>query len=151
MSSNSVSSVMQDCKGRIWISTDRGGICCYNSQTDDFTTFSIKDGLPDDVAYKILEDEQSNLWFGTNRGLVRFNPESKDIRVYTTKDGLLGNQFNYKSALKGEDGKFYFGGIDGLIAFDPNSSEKINFLPPVYISKFSIYNQEITVHTPNSP
>ena len=151
LSSNSVSSVMQDCKGRIWISTDRGGICCYNSQTDDFTTFSIKDGLPDDVAYKILEDEQSNLWFGTNRGLVRFNPESKDIRVYTTKDGLLGNQFNYKSALKGEDGKFYFGGIDGLIAFDPNSSEKINFLPPVYISKFSIYNQEITVHTPNSP
>lgn len=151
LSSNSVSSVMQDCKGRIWISTDRGGICCYNSQTDDFTTFSIKDGLPDNVAYKILEDEQSNLWFGTNRGLVRFNPESKDIRVYTTKDGLLGNQFNYKSALKGEDGKFYFGGIDGLIAFDPNSSEKINFLPPVYISKFSIYNQEITVHTPNSP
>ena len=24
-------------------------------------------------------------------------------------------------------------------------------MPPVYISKFSIYNQEITVHTPNSP
>ena len=151
LGSNSVSSVMQDSKGRIWISTDRGGICRYNSQTDDFTSFSIKDGLPDDVAYKILEDEQSNLWFGTNRGLVRFNPESKDVRVYTTKDGLLGNQFNYKSALKGEDGKFYFGGIDGLIAFDPNSSEKINFLPPVYISKFSIYNKEITVHTPNSP
>ena len=42
LSSNSVSSVMQDCKGRIWISTDRGGICCYNSQTDDFTTFSSK-------------------------------------------------------------------------------------------------------------
>ena len=124
LGSNSVSSVMQDSKGRIWISTDRGGICRYNSQTDDFTSFSIKDGLPDDVAYKILEDEQSNLWFGTNRGLVRFNPESKDVRVYTTKDGLLGNQFNYKSALKGEDGKFYFGGIDGLIAFDPNSSEK---------------------------
>lgn len=42
LSSNSVSSVMQDCKGRIWISTDRGGICCYNSQTDDFTTFLSK-------------------------------------------------------------------------------------------------------------
>lgn len=151
LSSNSISSVMQDSKGRIWISTDRGGICRYNSQTDDFTTFSIKDGLPDDVVYKVLEDEKANLWFGTNRGLVRFNPDTKDIRIYTTKDGLLGNQFNYKSALKGEDGKFYFGGIDGLIAFDPNASEKINFLPPIYISKFSIYNQEITVHSPNSP
>ena len=151
LSSNSVSSVMQDSKGRIWLSTDRGGICRYNAETNDFTSFSIKEGLPDDVAYEILEDDAHNLWFGTNKGLVKFNPETKDIHVFTTKDGLLGNQFNYKSALKGEDGKFYFGGIDGLIAFDPNSSEKINFLPPVYISKFSIYNQEITVHTPNSP
>lgn len=151
LSSNSVSSITQDSKGRIWISTDRGGICRYNPESDNFTTFSLKEGLPDDVAYKILEDEQGNLWFGTNRGLVRFNPDTKTIRVYTTKDGLLGNQFNYKSALKGSDGKFYFGGIDGLIAFDPNASEKINFLPPIYISKFSIYNQEITIHTPNSP
>lgn len=151
LSSNSVSSVMQDSQGRIWISTDRGGICRYNPASDDFTTFSIEDGLPDDVAYKILEDDQQNLWFGTNRGLVRFNPDTKYVRVYTTKDGLLGNQFNYKSAVKGKDGKFYFGGIEGLIAFNPNSSEKSTYQAPVYISKFSIYNQEITVHTPGSP
>lgn len=151
LSSNSISSVMQDSKGHIWVSTDRGGICRYNAETDDFTTFSIKDGLPDDVAYKILEDEHSNLWFGTNRGLVRFNPDTKEIRVYTTKDGLPGNQFNYKSALKGKDGKFYFGGIDGLISFNPNISEEDNTLSPLYISKFSIYNTEVTVHTPDSP
>lgn len=151
LSSNSVSSVMQDSQGRIWVSTDRGGICRYNPASDDFTTFSTKDGLPDDVVYKVLEDDQQNLWFGTNRGLVRFNPDTKYVRVYTTKDGLLGNQFNYKSAVKGNDGKFYFGGIEGLIAFDPNSSEKSAYQAPVYISKLSIYNQEITVHTPNSP
>lgn len=151
LSSNSVSSVMQDSQGRIWVSTDRGGICRYNPASDDFTTFSTKDGLPDDVVYKVLEDDQQNLWFGTNRGLVRFNPDTKYVRVYTTKDGLLGNQFNYKSAVKGNDGKFYFGGIEGLISFDPNSSEKSAYQAPVYISKLSIYNQEITVHTPNSP
>lgn len=151
LSSNSVSSVMQDSKGRIWFSTDRGGICYYNEKADNFVTYSIKDGLPDDVAYKILEDEEAHLWFGTNRGLVRFNPETKDIRVFTTKDGLLGNQFNYKSALKASNGKFYFGGIDGLIAFDPKEAKTDNYLPPIYISKFSIYNEEISVHTPNSP
>lgn len=151
LSSSSVSSVMQDSQGRIWVSTDRGGLCRYNPASDDFTSFSIKDGLPDDVVYKILEDDQQNLWFGTNRGLVRFNPDTKYVRVFTTKDGLLGNQFNYKSAVKGDDGKFYFGGIEGLIAFDPNYSETSTYQAPVYITKFSIYNQEITVHTPNSP
>lgn len=151
LSSNSVSSIMQDSKGNIWFSTDRGGICRYNEAQDNFTTFSIEEGLPDDVTYNILEDNGGNLWFGTNKGLVRFNPESGDIHVYTNKDGLLGNQFNYQSALKARDGRFYFGGVDGLIAFDPDIQEENKLLPPVYISKFSIYNKEITVHSPNSP
>lgn len=151
LSSNSVSSVMQDSKGRVWFSTDRGGICYYNEEKDNFVTYSIKEGLPDDVAYKILEDEEGNLWFGTNRGLVRFHPDKNDIRVFTTKDGLLGNQFNYKSALKARNGKFYFGGIDGLVAFDPREAKTDDFVPPIYISKFSIYNKEVTVHTPESP
>lgn len=151
LSSNSVSSIMQDRKGNIWFSTDRGGICRYNEVQDNFTAFSIKEGLPDDVAYNILEDKGGNLWFGTNKGLVRFNPERRDIRVYTNKDGLLGNQFNYQSALKAQDGRFYFGGVDGLIAFDPDIQEENPLLPPIYISKFSIYNKEVTVHSPNSP
>lgn len=151
LSSNSVSSVMQDSKGRIWFSTDRGGICRYNAETDDFTTFSIQQGLPDDVAYKILKDDAHNLWFGTNKGLVKFNPDTEEVRVYTIKDGLLGNQFNYKSALKVSDGKFYFGSIDGLISFNPNTSVETEVIPPIYISGFQVYNQEVTVHTPNSP
>ena len=151
LSSNSVSSIMQDSKGNIWFSTDRGGICRYNEAQDNFTTFSIEDGLPDDVAYNILEDDAGNLWFGTNKGLVKFNPENGDVRVFTNKDGLLGNQFNYQSALKAQDGRFYFGGVDGLIAFDPTVQEEERPLPPVYISKFSIYNKEVTVHTPDSP
>ena len=126
---------MQDSKGRVWFSTDRGGICYYNEEKDNFVTYSIKEGLPDDVAYKILEDEEGNLWFGTNRGLVRFHPDKNDIRVFTTKDGLLGNQFNYKSALKARNGKFYFGGIDGLVAFDPREAKTDDFVPPIYISK----------------
>lgn len=151
LSSNSVSSIMEDSKGRIWFSTDRGGICCYNEKEDNFTTFSIEEGFPDDVAYSILEDNKANLWFGTNRGLVKFNPDTKSIRVFTVQDGLLGNQFNYNSALKASNGKFYFGGVDGLIAFNPNIADKKNFVPPVYISKFSIYNKEVTVHSDESP
>lgn len=151
LSSNSVSAIMQDDKGNIWFSTDRGGICRYNAAQDDFTTYSIKEGLPDDVSYNILEDEWGNLWFGTNKGLVRFHPENRDIRVFTNKDGLLGNQFSYQSALKARDGRFFFGGVDGLIAFNPTIREEDETRPPVYISKFSIYNKEVTMHSPDTP
>lgn len=107
--------------------------------------------MPDDVAYKVLEDDYGYLWFGTNRGLVRFKPETKEIRVFTVHDGLCGNQFNYKSAVKGSDGNFYFGSIEGLISFNPNIKEQTAPVPPIYITRFSIFNEEVTVHTPDSP
>lgn len=142
LSSNSVSSISETTNGDIWFSTDRGGICRYNKDKDNFTSFSTADGLPDDVAYKILEDKNQNLWFGTNKGLVRFNPITKEIRVFTQNDGLLGNQFNYKSALAAKSGKLYFGGYDGLIAFDPSQFKENKYIPPVFITKLSIYNKE---------
>jgi two-component system sensor histidine kinase/response regulator len=151
LSSNSISSIMQDSKGTLWFSTDRGGICRYNLSTDDFTSFSLKEGLPDDVAYKILEDASGNLWFGTNQGLLRFNPNDGGVRTFTVKDGLLENQFNYGAAVKGKDGKFYFGSIGGLVAFNPDVAEKKDQSPSVYISQFGIYNKPITLHTPESP
>ncbi|MDP4239884.1 MAG: two-component regulator propeller domain-containing protein [Bacteroidota bacterium] len=151
LSSNSVSSITETTSGEIWFATDRGGICRYNKNKNNFTSFSIEDGLPDDVAYKILEDKNRNLWFGTNKGLVRFNPGTKDIRVYTQNDGLLGNQFNYKSALSTKSGKFYFGGFDGLIAFDPYQIKENTYLPPVYITKMTIFDKEPVIGGKRSP
>jgi len=151
LSSNSVSSITETSSGEIWFSTDRGGVCRYNKNRNNFTSFSIRDGLPDDVAYKILEDKSRNLWFGTNKGLVRFNPITKSIRVYTQNDGLLGNQFNYKSALSTKAGKFYFGGFDGLIAFDPYQIKENTFIPPVYITKLTIFDKEPGIGAEKSP
>jgi len=151
LSSNSVSDIMQDSRGRLWFSTDRGGICLYNKNEDNFITYSVTEGLPDDVAYRILEDKKQNLWFGTNRGLVKFNPDLGSIRVYTKEDGLLGNQFNYKSAITDNNGKFYFGSIEGLIAFDPEKEITNELNPPLYITKLNIYNNEITTYSDDSP
>lgn len=151
LSSNSVSSIMQDSKGRIWFSTDRGGICRFNTEDESFTRYSIEEGLPDDVAYKILEDNEGRLWFGTNRGLVSFDPDNANIKVYTLKDGLCGNQFNYKSAVKGSDGRFYFGTIDGLISFTPTIKQVEHSSGDIYITKLSISGKETNVHSPDSP
>lgn len=145
LSSNSVSSITVDAKGDIWFSTDRGGICRYNSKEDNFTTFSVKDGLPDDVCYKILEDWHHNLWFGTNKGLVCFNPDTRSVKIFTEGEGMLSNQFNYKSALESRDGTFYFGSINGLIAFNPHQVESNKHIPPIYITRLRVHNREVSV------
>jgi ligand-binding sensor domain-containing protein/signal transduction histidine kinase/DNA-binding response OmpR family regulator len=143
LSSNSVSDITETVSGDLWFATDRGGICRYNRATDDFTTVSLKDGLPDNVAYKIIEDREHNLWFGTNNGLVKFNPADGKIKIFSEKDGLPIHQFNYKSALVSSTGKFYFGGLNGLLAFNPYTFEENRFIPPVFITQMTVNNNVV--------
>jgi signal transduction histidine kinase/DNA-binding response OmpR family regulator len=151
LSSNSVNSVFEDSVGRIWVSTDRGGLCLYSYETDDFKSYSTREGLPDDVVYDVLEDSYGMLWFGTNRGLVKFDPESEKVLVYTREDGLLGNQFNYGAAVKDRNGKLWFGGVDGIISFLPKERVSRDFTPPMYITRLSINNIEQTPLAGGSP
>lgn len=151
ISSNSVSSVTEDKKGNLWFSTDRGGICKYMKETNNFKSYSKGEGLPDDVAYKIVEDNEGLLWFGTNHGLVRFNPETEAIQVFTERDGINNDQFNYKSGIKTRSGKLCFGSINGLMAINPTEIKRPNFTPPLYITKLLIFNEEVKVNEKGSP
>ncbi|MCQ2289201.1 MAG: response regulator [Muribaculaceae bacterium] len=151
LSSNSVSNIMQAADGTLWFSTDRGGICAYNTKTGKFRTYSVAQGLPDDTSYKILEDKDGNLWFGTNNGLVKFSPKTGKCKTYTTHNGLPCNQFNYKSALHASTDIFYFGSNEGLISFDPYFTKINEHVPQVYITSIYVDNKELCVNAEDSP
>lgn len=148
--SNSVSAIMEDRKHNIWISTDRGGLSRYNPKGDNFVTIDKEDGLPDNVVYDILEDSRGFLWFGTNKGLVKYNPQSGSIKVFTKADGLSGNQFNYHSAVAGNDGMFYFGTINGLVSFNPDL-DVAESIAPVYFTSLKFGNTEMMPGQEGSP
>ena len=104
-------------KGRIWIGTFGGGLNLYHPETDSFTYYLEKDGLPNGVVYGILEDAHGDLWMSTNFGISRFNPETETFRNFDEGDGLQSNEFNSSAYAKGRNGEFYFGGINGLTVF----------------------------------
>ncbi len=145
--SNTVNSVMEDSNGHIWLSTERGGLARYNPASDNFTSFGIAEGLPDEMVYDILEDQRGFLWFGTGRGLVKFNPVTGGVKVFNERNGLGVTQFNYAGATKGKDGKFYMGGINGLVAFNPMLDSNRDSLPAIYLTRFRVGNDETMVRT----
>ncbi|MBQ9285616.1 MAG: response regulator [Bacteroidaceae bacterium] len=156
LSSGSVSAVFEDSRGNIWLSTDRGGICRYRPETDDFERISTPEGLPDDVAYDIVEDVHGRLWFGTNRGLVQMNPQTGLIHLFTTQQGLPSNQFNYKAALSLANGDMLFGTIDGLVLCQPDNvatvaDSKADYQPSLLLTRLSIDGQDVTPNTSGSP
>ena len=108
-------------------------------------------GLPNDVVYQIVEDKEGFLWLTTNNGLVCFQPTTGMMKVYTTSNGLLGDQFNYRSSFETEDGTIYLGSIDGFIAFNPKNFSENKFLPSIVITDFFLFGKEVYAGEPGSP
>ena len=54
-----------------------------------FINYGVNEGLPSAQVYEIVQDQKGYIWFGTDRGLVRFN--GYDFEIFTVKDGLSTN------------------------------------------------------------
>lgn len=148
---NKVLSVFEDSQGQIWLTTLGRGFCRYNPDSDTFTRYGSKDGLPNDVIYQIVEDESGMFWITTNAGLVRFNPQAKKCKVFTVANGLLGNQFNFRSSFKDKNGTIYLGSIDGFISFNPETFSENKYIPYVAITDFLLFNKSVAVGEAGSP
>lgn len=150
LSSNNIQVFYEDAAGRLWIGTS-GGLNLYHPDKECFTSYTEKDGLPSNFIVSILEDDHGNLWIGTNKGISKFNPRARSFRNYTVGDGLQGNEFKRQAAFKSKSGEMYFGGVNGFNIFYPDSIKDNNYMPPVVISDFLIFNKSIGINTPNSP
>jgi signal transduction histidine kinase/DNA-binding response OmpR family regulator len=145
----SVTSTYMDGYGDLWIgSMGKGlyrikGIRNPGSKENEFSvnTYTTLQGLPGNQVLSILPDGKGNLWMGTDNGLTKFNVLSETFTNYYIRHGLPVNEFIYKSAAIDEDGEMYFGTLDGLISFYPDSIEINRNIPPVRITDMKINNQ----------
>lgn len=124
----------------LWCATPTGllRIDTVSRKTELYTT---QHGLPDNNVYTCLPDDQGNLWLSTNNGLCRFNVKTRKAHNYGLTDGLPHMEFNTASYLKAHDGKLYFGGLNGVISFDPaklnTTKEEETSLQLISFSKYA--------------
>jgi signal transduction histidine kinase/ligand-binding sensor domain-containing protein/DNA-binding response OmpR family regulator len=141
--SNVVFSLVEDHEKNMWIGTNNG-LCRFNEKSNDFTIFSSQDGLPNNVINAILTDDNKNLWLSTNHGISKFNLSSQTFKNFNADCGLQGNQFFHGSYFKGHSGELFFGGMNGMTRFHPDKVKENEFIPPVYITEFQLFNKIVT-------
>lgn len=138
ISCDTIMDVYEDKQGRIWIATFGGGLNQYLPEKNIFVSFQKKQGLPSNVVYGILEDENGYLWLSTNLGVSRFDPGTITFDNFTAQDGLQGNEFNSSAFAQDEKGNIYFGGMNGLTVFNPVELRKNSYLPPVVLTAITL-------------
>lgn len=130
----------------LWIGTNGGGLNRFDFTAEKFLHYSTKDGLPNDVIYGVLSDDDGNLWISTNKGLSKFNLKTKKFQNYETKDGLQSNEFNRYAFCKTKNGTLFFGGVNGFNYFNPRELSNNNTVPNIIITDLKIGNKPVTVH-----
>lgn len=84
--------------GLVWIGTMNDGLFRYDPDQGQLDSFSYHNNdtasLSSDYIITICEDNQSNIWIGTNNGLNLYRPQSSSFSRYGRNIGLGDNVIN---------------------------------------------------------
>ncbi len=147
LGSNIIISVLhrkEDPENLYWLGTSEG-LSLFDMHTGRFTTFTTADGLPNNIIYALEEDRHGNLWISTNKGLSRMDHKSKSFRNFNLQDGLRNDEFSANSSIHLKNGQIWFGGVEGITAFNPDDIGINRNIPPIAVTSFSIYDKKVPV------
>jgi two-component sensor histidine kinase/ligand-binding sensor domain-containing protein len=147
---NSIRALFTDRKGSLWIGTDGAGLNRMipgdgAGAPTRFLRYRIRDGLPSDVVFGILEDALGRLWLSTDAGLSCFDPDRETFRNYSKDDGLQSNEFHRGASFMNRAGEMFFGGYHGFNVFRPENIRGNRVPPQVVIKDFQLFNRSVPI------
>lgn len=146
LGSNKVVSFLEDSDNNIWVGTHGGGLNLLTARNKamgniTFEKLDSESGMPSNVAYGLLEDNQGYLWCSTNKGLVKIDRHTKEVFVYTVSQGIQGDEFNSGTHYKDPFGYLYFGGNNGVTRFKPENIQANPVAPKIVFTGFQRLNK----------
>ncbi|CAL65027.1 hybrid sensor histidine kinase/response regulator transcription factor [Christiangramia forsetii] len=141
ISGNNLFSLLIDSEKKIWIGTSGEGINRFDPKTEKFERFDNFQNLRYATVTAIIEDDAQNIWFSTKQGIWKFDRETEAFQNFP---GLTG-EFHINSAFKDENGLLYFGGINGVVRFDPEKITYDSHPPKLVLTNFKLFNKELPV------
>lgn len=145
ISNNTVLCLAEDTYGNIWAGTQFG----LNRITIDkkgglsVKRYTTTEGLPNDYIHAVLPDKKGNIWVSTNKGIVRLNTLINSIAVFDKRDGVVSKVFSENAFFSDKSGRLFFGGLEGVTLFHPDSIVINTFAPPIYFTNLSVNNQPV--------
>jgi len=128
---SAVAMVQVDADGTLWAGTEGSGL--WRLRDGRWFAFTSKDGMFDDLIWRVLDDGLGNLWMSSNRGIWRVSRAQLDARaagqrdrvdsvVYGEADGMRDRECNgavEPAGWRTRDGRLWFPTGKGLAVFDP--------------------------------
>ena len=112
---DSVWSLHEDRKGYLWFVTEFSGVSRYDGiRFENFRSMNTQDSLASDNIYFTMADSAGNFWFGTDRGVSKF--DGFYFSNFDQTHGLAGNYITFIH--EDEEGLIWLGTHNGVSRFD---------------------------------
>lgn len=116
----------------VWLATDKG-LGRYRRSADTLQFLALEAGLPSDTILQVVQDNNSNLWLSTNRGIVWLDhantltyldgqTKTLAVQLFNEKDGMRSAQTNGGSnpaAILRQNGSLVFATAAGVSEVQP--------------------------------
>ena len=127
--SKTITSIINDKKGDLWLGTADAGVCRFNGNS--FTYYTQKEGLSNNLVWSLFADPAGHIWAGTENGLNRLIPAENGIKIikYGRQDGLKASDFNLHSVIMTGNNSIWWGTGKNVVMKDLDSLslfQKIN-------------------------
>lgn len=130
--------VYEDERGNIMLGT-QNGLNIIDRNQDQIKVLRRRDGLTNNTVTGILPDGNGNFWISTNNGISFYDPKDDTFKNYFQADGFSANAFNPFSFYRDENGRYYFGSVNGLNVFLPRDLLLHEPKPKVLLTKIERY------------
>jgi ligand-binding sensor domain-containing protein/signal transduction histidine kinase/CheY-like chemotaxis protein len=80
--SKRILALFEDRDGALWVGTENGGLSRFDQNR--VTTYTTRDGLPNDSVFSICQDREGTLWIATWDGLARLKDGT--VQPYSTSE-----------------------------------------------------------------
>jgi PAS domain S-box-containing protein len=147
LSFNQAVSLFVDRDNQLWVGTYGGGLnrldlnnpANHDPAQAQFTIYhhdpKNPDSLSNDAIFAMHHSPDGTLWFGTQSGLNRFDPQTQKFRAYYEKQGMPNN--TVLGILEDDEGYLWITTNNGLAKFDPRTE-----LFTIYTSEDGLQSNE---------
>ena len=119
----------------LWCATYGQGLYVFDIQKKAFVKQYIKEFKNAEILKSMCKDSRGAIWIGTINGVFEYN--KMKFYKYTTEDGLVANETRTSGIYKDSQGNLWFGSAFGLMRINPNTEDRDNVAPNIYLKSFT--------------
>jgi ligand-binding sensor domain-containing protein/serine phosphatase RsbU (regulator of sigma subunit) len=133
-----INSIVKDQNGMLWLGTDGQGLLVCDKNDSIVDHYKTSDGLLSDLITLVNEDEDGNIWIGSNKGLNKYVPSKRRFFTYTDKSGFTGIEAKSNASFHDSKGNMWFGTVGGVMKYNLKHQREDYLEPLTHITELMV-------------